>query len=232
MRFVALGVATLLVLGGWFLAAYKPANAKLADVRAQVQTTKDEVASLTQKLAHLQELKKNEKTLRAKEARFAKALPPKAAVSDFIRQVQDASNQAGIGFLSISPSLPADVAGAAPAPAAPADGATVSPTPTPTASPGSSELPVAPPVVAASPLQTVAMSLTATGKFFEIESFVSKLEHLTRALRVDTFALSGATEAGGSPKLTLSITLRVYLNKLAPVAPPAAATTAPTTSGS
>ncbi len=228
MRFVALIVATFVLLGGWFFAAFKPAQSKLGEVRAQVETTKTEVVSLTQKLEHLQALKRDEKSLRAQAARFREALPTKTAVSDFIRQVQDAAEEAGIDFLTVTPSLPtAPTVVAAVAPVAPVA------TPAPSADTEAAQN-VAPPAPV-SPLQAISVSLTADGKFFEIEKFVNKLEHLERSIRIDDFTLGGGGSAGGAPgqggtpSLSLSIKLQMFLNKPAPVAPAAAA--APATAG-
>jgi hypothetical protein len=61
--------------------------------------------------------------------------------------------------------------------------------------------------------------MTAKGDFFRIEDFVSKMERLDRAVRIDTFALSGA-----SPDLSLTASLRMFMGAVtAPVAPAAAA---------
>jgi len=77
------------------------------------------------------------------------------------------------------------------------------------------------------------VTLTADGKFFEIEDFVAKLEKLQRALRINNFSLSGGggdTSATGaaapaidasSPKVSLSIALSMFMNKVG------TATTAP-----
>jgi hypothetical protein len=65
-------------------------------------------------------------------------------------------------------------------------------------------------------MRTISLSMTAKGTFFKIESFVSNLERLTRAMRIDTFALSGQ-----SPEpLNLSMTGKMFMASApAPVAP-------------
>lgn len=215
IRFIALVVGTLVLLVGTYAAAYKPAKAKLSDVRADVQRSQAEVAELTSKLHALQELQKNEKTLREQVARFGHALPSDPAVSNFILDVQDAADQAGIDFLSVAPSLPtASQSVAAPAPSA-APGVASSETTPPASAPAP-----------ASSLQAISVSISATGKFFSIESFVAKLEKLPRALRIGNFTLApggGSTDAGA---LSLSIQLQIF-SLGAPAAAPT--TTAPST---
>jgi Tfp pilus assembly protein PilO len=231
MRFVALIALSLVVTIAWYSAAFKPSRAKLGTVRADVERTESEVASLTAKLAELQALKANEKELRKEFAKFKDALPVEPAVSDFILDVQGAADQAGIDFLSISPSLPAAPTTGAVAPAAPA----------PSSAPSDgeeAEAAAAAQVPAQPAVQSVAVSLTADGKFFEIESFIAKMEKLERAIRIDDFSLSGgggdsasdgaaapAAGGGGSPDVSLSIKLQMFMNRTLA----AATTTAPTT---
>ena len=206
MRFIALASALLLFSLGWFFIGFKPAGSKLSEVKLQVETKRSEVAALEARLARLQELKRNAKQLREESARLDKGLPDKPAVQTFIRQVQQAANDAGINFLSIAPSTPAAASpAAAPAPAAPAAPADGS---------------VAPAVVPA-PLYTITMTMTAKGPFFNLEKFVSNLERLDRAQRIDTFSLSGKGE------LSLSTSSKIFMTYGAPVAPAAQAPAAP-----
>lgn len=228
MRFVGVIALTLVVTAVWYVAAFKPSRAKLGEVRADVQRTKEEVAALTAKLAHLQDLKANEKELREEFAKFENALPVEPAVSDFILDVQGAADQAGIDFLSIAPALPAAPTGGAPAPAAAA--------PAPTEGEEAEGAAGAPTVPAQPAVQSISVSLTADGQFFEIEDFIAKMEKLERAIRVDTFTLSGgggdtaatgaaapAAGVSGSPGVSLSIKLQMFMNR--PAAAAAAATT-------
>ena len=231
MRFIGLIALSLVVTIVWYTAAFKPSRAKLGEVRADVKRTQEEVSALTARLQHLQELKANEKELRKEFAKFGDALPVEPAVSDFILDVQEAADQAGIAFLSISPSLPSAVAAAAAA-------APASPTPTQgdaAAAAAANPTPVAPAV------QGITVTLTAKGSFFTIEEFVAKMEKLKRALKVDSFSLSGdggdtaaagaaapAAGVGGSPSVSLSIGLKIFMGST-PAAASTATTTAPTT---
>jgi Tfp pilus assembly protein PilO len=238
MRFVGLIALSLVVLIAWYAAAFKPSRAKLSDVRADVKSTEEQVAQLTAKLAELQALKANEAELRKEFAKYKDALPVEPAVSDFILDVQGAADQAGIDFLSISPSLPAAPTGGE----APASSGASAPAPAEPATAGEEAAAAAAPAAPAQPsVQAVSVSLTADGKFFEIESFIAKMEKLERAIRIDNFSLSGgggdtpeggaaapAAGVGESPGVSLSIKLQMFMNRASTTAP-AATSTAPTT---
>lgn len=109
---VALGCIALVAI--WFLSVFRPNRERLGEVREQVAATEQEIASLEAQLRRLQQLQREEPRLRAELARFGDAIPPDHRVPDFILQVQDAANLAGIDFLAITPSQPS----------APAEGAT------------------------------------------------------------------------------------------------------------
>lgn len=220
-KFIGLVALTLVVAVAWFALLFNPSKAKLSEVRADVTTTKAEVASLTAKLAQLQELKKNAKELRAQAAKFTHALPSTPAVSDFIRDVQVAANDAKIDFLSVSPGLPAAPATAAAPAAAPAAAAPASPAPG-----GQPVAPAAP--AAATQLQSISVSISATGEFFAIERFLANMEGLERALRIGTFALSGGSDNPQDTKpLTLSLSVQVFMNRAGVAAPTTATTGSP-----
>lgn len=200
MRFIALGGGMFVLLLGWFFLAFRPASSELADVKSQVETVRGEIVALEAKLAQLQELKRNEKELREQAARFERGLPEEPAVPEFIRQVQQIADESGIDFLTIGPSVPSPGAGGQGAAAAPAD-----------------------PAASAAALRSITVSLSATGDFFSLENFVAKMEDLDRAVRIDTFSMSGE-----SPSLSLAIGMRMFMATPAAAAP--AAAPAPATS--
>lgn len=229
MRFVGLVALTLVVTVVWYVAAFKPSRTKLGEVRADVERTQAEVASLTAKLEHLQQLKANEKELREEFARFKDALPVEPAVSDFILDVQEAADQAGISFLTIAPALPTEPTTAGGASAAPAASEPASASPSPSSEGESAAAAATTPTQVAPGVRAISISLTANGSFFTIEDFVAKMEKLQRALRVNSFQLSGgggdtaatgaaapAAGVSGSPDVSLSISLQVFMGGLAP----------------
>jgi Tfp pilus assembly protein PilO len=218
-RFIALVALTVVVAGAWFGLLFNPSKTKLSEVRAEVTTTRAQVAQLTAKLAELQALKKNAKELRAQAAKFTHALPSTPGVSDFIRDVQNAANEAKIDFVTVSPSLPAatEAAPAAPAPAASASGAAAA-TPAPSASPGAAGAPAAPAPAAAPALQKISVGISATGEFFAIERFLANMEGLKRALRINTFSIGGGSDKVDDTPLSLTLTVEVYMDRRAATA--------------
>jgi Tfp pilus assembly protein PilO len=208
------------VLLGWFALVYRPASSRLTEVKGQVAAMQAEVAALEARLARLQELKRNEEELRAQAVRFDKALPADPAVSSYVRQVEGIAKEAGIDFMTIGPGLPAEpTAAAAPAAAAPAAPTPSSPAPS---SPGPAATAAAPAAQApaATALRSISVSISAAGSFFDIQEFMAKMEGLERAIRIDDFSLSGAAEeGGGSPKLSLSLKLQMFMGGPAAPAP-------------
>lgn len=186
------GVGFLLLVVLWFFVGFRPQQDRINELRDQQETTEDEISQLQAELARLEELQRMEPQLRAQAARLQDALPSDPRLPDFILQVQEAANLAGIDFLSISPSLPADF--------------------TPPGGEGG-----------AANLQAISVSIQTTGRFFELEDFIIRLENLARVVRINTFALSpgGATEgqdvAGGSPTLSVTFQMQMFLSTAAPV---------------
>jgi Tfp pilus assembly protein PilO len=227
MRFVALGVAMVLVLVGWFGFVYHPGNAKLGKLRTDVAAAQSQATQLQGELARLQQLKLQAPQLRKDQAKFAVALPEKPAVSDFIRLVQNAANAAHLDFLSIAPSLPS-----APQPAA-ASPTTTAPTPSPSASPAASPAAAAAPVTPATipGVQTITIAITAKGTFFPLKDFVHRLEHLPRALHVTSFSVSGAQTGNQTPQLTVSLSMSIFESTSIAAPTPAPVASTPPSSG-
>ena len=209
-QFVWLSVACLLAVVAWFGLAFRPAQSQLRDLSAAVATTQQEVTDLEAKLQKLLALQRNSSGARDRAQRLLGALPADPKVSDFILQVQDAANAAGIDFLSIAPSLPA-----VPASVATSTSVTGS-TPATSASP--EEDAAAATAAAANPatrLRSISVQIKADGEFFEIEDFVLKMERLARALRIDDFTLAAA---GGSQGNMLTSSMKVQMFMMTPQA--------------
>jgi type IV pilus assembly protein PilO len=209
LKMVLVTVATVVVAAGWFLTAYRPTEHHVTQLHSQVATEKQQVASLEAQLAHLQALQRNAPKLQAQLSHLATALPTDPGLPQFILQLQDAANKAGVDFLSVTPSLPAASTAGTPAGSAPAAAAG-----TPTTN-------------AASGLKQISVAITTTGKYFTLENFIYRLEHLNRALRIDTFSISGGsgatagsgttTTSSGSPtvapgSLSVSLNMRMFMS--------------------
>ena len=205
MRFTALILASVVVAAGWFMFVFRPAQADLGEVNGQVEQTVDQVAALQQKLAELQALKANEAEVRAEGEKMQAALPTDPKLADFIRHVQNAANEAGIDFVTVTPSLPA-------APATQAAPSTAGASATPPSSGSSSENSTAAPAAPVSPIQAISVQVNAKGRFFEMENFILKMEHLARAMRIDDFSVTSEdSSGGGSPLLSTSMKLQIFM---------------------
>lgn len=209
-QFVWLSVASLALVIAWFGLAFRPASSQLRDLRDDVASTKQQVVDLEAKLKKLLALQSNAGGARDRAQRLAGSLPSDPKVPDFILQVQDAANAAGIDFLSIAPAVPV----------VPTDSAVASPATTDESL--SAEEKVAAAQAAAqnplSRLRSISVQIQADGEYFEIENFVLRMERLARALRIDDFTLAAAGEDNSSGALSASMKLQMFM-----MAPQAAA---------
>lgn len=98
------GVLVVLLIGYFFLIS--PRKSELADVQASVVAAKSETQSLQAQLAHRQDLQEREPQLRADLQEIRSLVPQKDEVANFIFQVKDAADKAGVSFLQITPELP------------------------------------------------------------------------------------------------------------------------------
>ena len=89
----------------WFFV--KPQRAELALVREQIAQEEIRTTQLQAELQRLQELQENAPALEAELSEFRRFVPKKPDLSNFIFQVQEAANRAGLDFVQISPELPA-----------------------------------------------------------------------------------------------------------------------------
>ena len=205
MRFGALILACVVVAAGWFMFVFRPAQADLGEVNDKVEQTVDQVAALQTKLAELQALKANEAEVREEGQKMQAALPTDPRLADFIRLVQNAANEAGIDFVTVTPSLPA-------APTTQAAPSTPSTSASPPPSASSSDDTAAAPAAPVSPIQAISVQVSAKGRFFEMENFILKMEHLARAMRIDDFSVtSDDSTGGGSPLLSTSMKLQIFM---------------------
>ena len=95
----------LLCLLAFFLFV-KPQRSELAEVRAQIDTANAETLQLQAELERRQQLQENATQLEAQLTKIRRLVPVRAEVPNFIFQVQDAANAAGIDFVQITPELP------------------------------------------------------------------------------------------------------------------------------
>ncbi len=191
-RAVLVGVVFVLFVVLWFFFMFRPNQARIAELRDQQTATQHEIDSLQAQLTRLQELRDREPELRAELLRLQDALPSDPRLPDFILQIHEAANLAGVEFLSITPSLPAEFTPAADAPAPP------------------------------QPLQAVAVTISTTGRYFALEDFIIRIERLRRAVRINSFTLAPGGEedpVGASPTLSVSFQMQMFVGGVPGPAP-------------
>jgi len=101
---VVAAALALLLLFYFFL--IRPRRAELAEVRAQATSEEARTSTLQLELQRLQELQANAPKLEAELAEIRRYVPRNHETANFIFQVQDAANEAGVDFVTITPELP------------------------------------------------------------------------------------------------------------------------------
>lgn len=99
-----LGVIAVLLLIFFFVV--NPRRNELSEVRAQVEAEEQRTIQLQAELDRLRELEANAPELEAELARIRGFVPLRPEVPNFIFQVQQAANRAGLDFVQITPELP------------------------------------------------------------------------------------------------------------------------------
>lgn len=100
---IVLGLLVLLVF--WFVLV-NPKRGELAEVKVQIEKENALTQQLTVELNRLQDLQANAAELQAELATIRGFVPLRPELANFIFQVQDASNSAGLDFVQITPELP------------------------------------------------------------------------------------------------------------------------------
>lgn len=184
---VVLAVAVVFALL-WYFVLWRPTQNKVSELQRQQQQARDERSQLQAQLQRLRDLQQQEPKFRAQLARLQDALPGDPRLPDFILQVQESASLAGIDWLTVSPSLP---------------------------SPFTPQAGSAPPPTAGGQLQAINVAITTTGKYFEVEDFLVRLERLRRAMRIVSISMApgGATgePSSGSPTLSVSFSLQMFV---------------------
>ena len=224
-QWIALTVlaAVAILAAGWVLLV-SPKRGEAADLQEQAL---QQVSANSAAETRLEILRAKAKELPKKQAELAKVaakIPAGPALPTLIRELNRASADAGVDFVSVTPGAPAPLAAAAPVAGAPAVTA------------------AAPAPGAAGALTAIPVNINVVGDFYDVEHFLAELEDLPRALRVTNIVMSpgqspvakgeskAAVEDGSS--LNTTITGTVFMAAAAPatqavVAPPAAAPAAP-----
>jgi Tfp pilus assembly protein PilO len=107
-RLIIAALVSLAVLVAFFFFAVRPRQTELGEIRDQIEEEEAREMQLQAELNRLRDLQARAPELEAALEEIRQFVPRRHQVANFIFQVQDAADQAGIGFLEISPELPAE----------------------------------------------------------------------------------------------------------------------------
>jgi Tfp pilus assembly protein PilO len=212
----------LIVAAGWFL-AISPQKHKASSLGAQSAAQEQTNSGLRTKLSVLTAQMSAVPAEEASVAAVTQRIPTDPDLPGYVRALTTIAGQTGVELVSIAPAVPAAVTVAAPVVAAAAA------TPSASASPAVVQ---AAPAAAAASLQSIAVSLTVQGGYFQIQQFTAALQRLARST-----VLTSVSIAPGSPlktpktapppsdaykTLQAAISVDVFMNSSAIFATPAA----------
>lgn len=100
---IAAGVIVCLL---FYVLAIRPRQSELSDVEAQVGTETAKTQTLQAQLAQLEDLQRQAPKLQADLANIRELVPEDDQVPNFIFQVQESANAAGVDFVEITTELP------------------------------------------------------------------------------------------------------------------------------
>ena len=184
-----------------------PKISKTKETNTQLVAAQEQEQALQTQLTSLQATANNAKAIRTQMALLDAAVPDDAHLSDLIRMLNDAADQAGVEFMTLTPGQPTMAEGGA---------STVIPggTTTPTGSESPSASPAAAPVAPAygptlpESISVLPMSITVTGTYFAVDEYLFRIESMPRISKVSQLTLSGGTT--GYPQLQLTFTVNFY----------------------
>ena len=105
-RLILAILGVLVVLALVFFFVVNPRRNELNDLRVQVEQEEQRTQQLQTELARLRALEANAPELEAELALIRGFVPIRPEVPNFIFQVQEAANRAGLDFVQITPELP------------------------------------------------------------------------------------------------------------------------------
>jgi Tfp pilus assembly protein PilO len=105
-RAILTTVAVIVVLALLFFFVVKPRQDELERVEASIEQEENRTIQLQAELDRLRALQDNAPELEARLTEVRQLVPRRDNVPNFIFQVQEAANAAGLGFAAIAPELP------------------------------------------------------------------------------------------------------------------------------
>ena len=105
-RMIIAIVAGVIVCLLFFVVAIRPRQSELSNVRAQIATEEAERLTLEGQLQQLEDLQRQAPKLQADLAEIRELVPEDDQLANFIFQIQESANEAGVDFIEITPELP------------------------------------------------------------------------------------------------------------------------------
>jgi type IV pilus assembly protein PilO len=105
-RLIIAAVVAVLVCALFYFVMVKGRQSELATVRQQVTDEEAKGQQLQIQLAHLRSLQQQAPKLEAQLSKIRRLVPQDNEIPNFIFEVQEAANAAGVSFLQVSPELP------------------------------------------------------------------------------------------------------------------------------
>jgi Tfp pilus assembly protein PilO len=97
------GGALVVLLLAWYLLLWSPKAKALSAADKRVVAAQSQLGDVQLQLAQAKSLESRESEVKASLARLEEAVPDKRSLADFILAANDAAHQAGVDFLTITP---------------------------------------------------------------------------------------------------------------------------------
>jgi Tfp pilus assembly protein PilO len=100
-------VGVVVIVAIWYVALWSPRGTALQRARADRDAAQDEVSGARLDLARLQAAAKDRPALEAQLASLRSAVPPDSELAALIDGIDSAAKEAGVSFVSVTPTPPA-----------------------------------------------------------------------------------------------------------------------------
>jgi Tfp pilus assembly protein PilO len=105
-RLILAIVAALLVSVAFYFLFVRSRQGQLSEVQTEIDAEEAKTVELEATLSRLQGLQANAARFEARLAEIRELIPPDDEVANFIFQVQDEANRAGVTFVEVTPEVP------------------------------------------------------------------------------------------------------------------------------
>jgi Tfp pilus assembly protein PilO len=176
---VIAGGAALLLLVIWYLALFQPQSHHLKAAHAAKSAADAQAQTLTAEVASLKALEKQAPQDKAALAQLKQAVPDNADLSDALGQLHNAATASGVQLTSVSPTPPPKTASQSTSQSSGGQSSS-------SQSSGQSSTPQA------SGPTAISLSMTASGTYQQLMSFVTHLDTMARTVVINQLGISSS----------------------------------------